>query len=698
MSSGVQTIRFRRPQSEDKPKPQQKVQPTSGILQDKVRRLFSVILSSWMITGLTLHSVQRTAKPAWSPSFSLAFRILILVRVTGAMYSNIDDCDEVYNFWEPLHLLDQGHGFQTWEVSPQYAIRSWAYILLHYLPVQIARVLSNNQKRAAFFAVRIFLALICTLSECLFYRKVYEKVNHRVGRYLFFILLFNAGMWNASSAFLPSSFAMYTTTLASAYAIVPATSRDTRRTLLATLLFATGAIVGWPFALALAIPFVVEELFVLSGDQIFPASRNVWMLNRWKRLFGAGFLAALIFIPVVGIDTLAYGKLSIVPYNIIDYNILSTSDRGPDLYGTSPPSFYFLNLLLNFNVIFPFALLALPALGITYLIDRGRLGVTKVSANESSPFTVLALRLAPFYIWFGILTAQPHKEERFMFPAYPLIAFNAAVALYLVRGWMETAYIKATNSPYRASRTTIFSTFTTSVLVTAAFLSASRTLANWEYYHAPLSILYRFEYSELPHLLKITGLLPPPPPTRSKYREDDHVVDLTSIKEFDLTLCVGKEWYRFPGHYLVPNGVNVEFIQHDFHGLLPGHFPEQSKAPKSNWWWRPQTRVQPEGLNDLNKEEPSHYVPVESCSYLIDLDYPEHPVESPLEPRYAVQSDVWERVECLPFLDSRYTPLWARALYVPVNGWRTAASWGDYCLLRNKKLVGEKVRQLSQTK
>ena len=40
-----------------------------------------------------------------------------------------------YNFWEPMHYLDRGYGFQTWEVSPQYAIRSWAYIVLHWLPV-----------------------------------------------------------------------------------------------------------------------------------------------------------------------------------------------------------------------------------------------------------------------------------------------------------------------------------------------------------------------------------------------------------------------------------------------------------------------------------------------------------------------------------------------------------------------------------
>ncbi|ESK90937.1 glycosyltransferase family 22 protein [Moniliophthora roreri MCA 2997] len=673
MSAGTQTLRFRRPQQDSAPKTSSKTDVNDGILQDKVRR---------------------TAKPPWSPSFSLAFRILILIRITGAMYSNIDDCDEVYNFWEPLHLLDQGYAFQTWEVSPQYAIRSWAYILLHLLPVQVARFLSNNQKRAAFFAVRIMLATLCTLAEVSFYRKVYENVNKRVGRYLFFILLFNAGMWNASAAFLPSSFAMYTTTFAFGYAIIPASTRDAYRTLIATLSFATGTVVGWPFVLALAIPFVIEELFILSGDRVPASARRTWVLNRWKRLFGAGFLAALVFIPVVGIDTLAYGKLSIVPFNIVNYNILS-SGRGPNLYGTSPPSFYIFNLLINFNVVLPFALLALPALGITYLADRGRLGIVKVSNDESSPFLVLALRLAPFYLWLGILSAQAHKEERFMFPVYPLLAFNAAVTIYLIRGWMETAFIAITKSPYRASRTSIFSSFTSSVVVVSALLSVSRIFANWHYYHAPLTIAYNLEMKELPWLLNTTGLLPPPPPSTSRHYREEHTIDLSGIKDFNLTLCVGKEWYRFPGHFLVPNGVDVEFIQHDFHGLLPGHFPvwrgDKQATGVLGLWHRPQTRIQPDGLNDLNQEERSHYVPVSTCDYLIDLDFPEHPVESALEPRYAVQTQTWERVSCLPFLDARYSPLLSRVLWVPGKRWRQLNSWGDYCLLRNKGRVEKKI-------
>ena len=261
---------------------------------------------------------------------------------------------------------------------------------------------------------------------------------------------------------------MYTTTLASAFAFSPASLANNRRTRAATLIFATGGILGWPFALALALPFVLEELFVFSGDYVLPEQRASWMIARWRRLFISGLLAGLIFVglfrtflllvtyslpqvPVVAIDSLAYGKLSIVPWNIVRYNVFGGSDRGPDLYGTSPWHFYIFNLILNFNVLVPFALAALPALLVTYYVDRQRLGFHKPGIDRSSPYTLLAIRLAPFYLWLGIFTLQAHKEERFMFPAYPLLCFNAAVTVYLVRGWQEVAFIKFTKSPYRVS-------------------------------------------------------------------------------------------------------------------------------------------------------------------------------------------------------------------------------------------------------
>ena len=144
----------------------------------------------------------------------------------------------------------------------------------------------------------------------------------------------------------------------------------------------------------------------------------------------------------------------VVPWNIIQYNIFGGAERGPDLYGTEPWYFYFLNLVLNFNVLAPLALISLPALYVTSIVDRKRLGgATKTTESEqtSSPFVVLAFKLLPVYVWMGILTSQAHKEERFMFPAYPMICFNAAVALYLIRGWMEVTFVHFTNSPYKVN-------------------------------------------------------------------------------------------------------------------------------------------------------------------------------------------------------------------------------------------------------
>lgn len=93
-------------------------------------------------------------------------------------------------------------------------------------------------------------------------------------------------------------------------------------------------------------------------------------------------------------------------------------------------------------------------------------------------------------------------------------------------------------------------------------------------------------------------------------RDDDHGdierIDLSPIKQFGLRLCLGKEWYRFPSHYLVPDGVDVRFIKSDFDGLLPRRF--DVSAGEGGFWKREATRNVPSGLNDLNKEEKSHHV------------------------------------------------------------------------------------------
>ncbi|TFY64294.1 hypothetical protein EVJ58_g2719 [Rhodofomes roseus] len=606
------------------------------------------------------------------------------------MYSNIQDCDEVFNFWEPLHYLDRGYGFQTWETSPVYAIRSWAYILLHSLPTRIAFTLLGPEKRPAFFAVRMFLAAISSVCEAALYRAVVDKLNYRAGRYLLFMLLFSAGMWTASTAFLPSSFAMYANAIAFSYALEPSSNKNMRRTMFSTLAFATGAIVGWPFSLAVAIPFVFEELFLYGTDKVTSENKTSWMIARWRRMFTCAAVAALLFIPVVALDTVFYGKLVIVPWNIVKYNVFPDEARGPGLYGTEPVNFYLSNLLLNFNVLVPLALFSLPALAVTYVYDRKRLGERTIYVDQTSPYRLMVVRLAPAYIWATVMSAQSHKEERFMFPIYPLICFNAAVTVYLMRGWLETAYIQYTRSPYRASRAIIFSRFTLSIITASGVLSFSHIMTHWKYYHAPMSIFHALEADEIPRILNTTGqiFIPPPSPNQSRLDEEERIprIDPALIKQLGLHMCVGKEWYRFPSHFLVPDGVRVNWIKSEFDGMLPAHFVET----KAEWGLPARvqgTRIVPSSLNDLNKEASELYVDVAECDYLVDLDFPLHPSESVREPRYVLDEVTWERVKCLPFLDARHSSLLTRTLWMPGARWQEGNEYGDYCLLKNRERV-----------
>ena len=87
---------------------------------------------------------------------------------------------------------------------------------------------------------------------------------------------------------------MYANAVAFAFAMEPASNKNMRRVLFATLAFATGAIVGWPFAGAVAIPFVFEELFLYGTDGVSRKERFSWRITRWRRFMVSALVASLI--------------------------------------------------------------------------------------------------------------------------------------------------------------------------------------------------------------------------------------------------------------------------------------------------------------------------------------------------------------------------------------------------------------------
>lgn len=576
-----------------------------------------------------------------------AFYVFAAAHTISAAYSPIQDCDEVFNFWEPAHYLDRGYGFQTWEYSPDYAIRSWMYAALHAAVAAIARIgLLVATKAFQFYFLRFALGLVCAACEARLYAQMSRSLNARIGLYFAVIMLASPGMFHASVSFLPSAFAMYMTMLGTASFM---DWRGGANTADGMMYFGFAAVVAWPFSGALIIPFMAEE-FLIGYYTESLRDLGVRIVYGTTRTVLVGALQWVI-------ELMAYREPEFVPFNIVKYNVLSAWEgKGPNIFGTEPWHFYARNLFLNFNFWWLLALVALPLVYYQEFILRKP--ATKQSYIRNITFT------SPMYLWLCIFTIQPHKEERFMYPIYPLIALNAAITIHILLTHLGS---RDKNSLMSVVPGQVKFGFAATLAFGAILIGLLRMAGLASAYDAPLSI-----YKPLFE--------------KNMSRPGD-------------TVCLGKEWYRFPGHYHLPNGVKGKFIKSAFDGLLPGEF---STAGTGFGIW-PGTWLRPPGMNDMNIEDPGKYVSnvyplpqastnisqtsIEHCHFLVDSSFPgTKPAIN--EPNYIADEQNFDRIKCLEFLDPARTQFLARMLWVPdweIIPEQYKRQWGHYCLLRQKK-------------
>jgi alpha-1,2-mannosyltransferase len=535
----------------------------------------------------------------------------------------------VFNYWEPTHYLNHGYGLQTWEYSPEYAIRSWAYTGLHSLVIWIGTLPVKalplaRPKVVEFYFLRIALALVCALCESRLYSVVSRTINPRVAIFFAMALVFSPGMYHAAPAYLPSTFAMYTSMLG--FSAFMDWTRGIK-TAQGIMWFGLGTTLGWPFAGALVLPFIAEEaiLATVTGD----------IFDTCMRILNGGLGSLAVLAAQTAIDSFFYHKLTCVPLNIVLYNVFSGGSRGPDIYGVEPWHFYVRNLALNFNIWFFLALAAFPLLLLQHIIIQK--AVSKQTLLRSVVF------VTPFYLWLVIFTAQPHKEERFMYPIYPALALNAAMSLHII-----LANFGSTDPRHFVSK-----------------IPASVKLAV-----VSIPLLLSFNVG----MLRIVG-------TFTAYSAPLNVYQFSNVTAAD-TVCLGKEWYRFPSSFFLPNEVHAKFIKSEFSGLLPGEFSEANVG----FGVFPGTWLVPSGMNDENLEDIGKYTDINRCTYLIDSDLPSaSPTE--LEPNY-VSSDHWQTLKCASFLDASHTHLLGRLLFIPDLPFipeQFRRKWGRYCLMRPRK-------------
>ncbi|KAM7542378.1 hypothetical protein Aperf_G00000012278 [Anoplocephala perfoliata] len=486
----------------------------------------------------------------------LYLKLCVLVALCSTVWNNINDCDESFNYLEPLGFIisKANHtGFQTWEYSPEYGLRSYLYLWFIGWPAYVLTCF-GMPGWLKFLAIRLYLSLLSAFSSALLADSSshYLYPDNAFKRQTFGILfcIFHsaaAGNFIAASSTVPSAVAASLTSL-----MLSTWINGQYFYSVGTVAFS--ALVLWPFSACLGVPLAVS--MVLSGMKI-------------KFLAYSAFWGVVLLFPMLLVDSFYYGKLICATWNIISYNALSSLKGGSSsqLYGTEGMSYYVNNYLLNYNILIVFVVVFTVPI-FFYAFFKASLKNAQIIHQRI--FKLLSIAISPFLIWNLVFFAQSHKEERFLFPCFPCLELLAVILLCSL----------FFNQPSKATiHMSISVIFIISFLIFFVALSFLRILALSYGYSAPIFLM-------------------------------QHLPDSGVQK----TLCIGRDWHHFPSHFLLPrenHAWRVHFLRSNFSGQLPGKFAEGVGVIQA-------TRVPSSHFNDLNLPEEGTFFNLSRCDYILD--------------------------------------------------------------------------------
>ncbi|CAB1106652.1 GT22 [Ectocarpus sp. CCAP 1310/34] len=565
----------------------------------------------------------------WAPSAAMATAFVLLIRLLSAGTTCVGDCDETYNYWEPLHYLLYGFGFQTWEYAPQFALRSYFYLLPSVTAARASEIFlslfgQGNDKPQIWLGVRLFHVLCCTLCEVLMYLAVKQKFGRRAGGFFLLLSATSAGMFVSAPALLPSSSSMTLFMLVMAMWLQGQFSRA----ILVAMLCVFGT--GWPFVGVIFIPMLLNCAWLrLRRGTSFAEGLGAATASATWAVICAVAIASL----ATWIDSGWYGRTTSPTFNILRYNVLDAGEgRGDELYGVEPASYYVKNLFLNTSVAFPLAVvLPLLALPLYPMADK----VAKSELRQK------LLMCSPGLLWLAIMFSKPHKEERFLYPVYPSIFLAAACTLDIIVQ-AASELVEKFRDDARADRKLLPQAMAMACVLFAACLGMCRTAAVVRFHNTPCNVFKFVYYREF----------------RSYWDGPQHLQASEMMQP--VRLCVGGEWHRYPSSFYIPSEkIEVSFLRSNFHGQLPQPF-----APTDG------TKAEPlQSFNDLNVEEAERFVALDECDYVLAArfrDYDQYSTRASQAMQDILKTkEQWHTVLSHKLLDPEFSDPALRAFFIP---------------------------------
>jgi len=534
-----------------------------------------------------------------------------------------------------------GTGLQTWEYSPEFRLRTFAYLTPLAKLGDILKLFGVRDKILLFTILRSILAGFTGYCEFYFAQGVSKVWGETIGWSTLLLSLCSPGMFHSSGALLPSATAMQLVLLSTGNLCQDPQADGVSRSIFIGLI-ATLAI-GWPFCAVCWIPiglYAVLQAFC-SGDD--PSNR---FKNATFVLLRTALHATIIQLIVCIIDYQWYQALTVPSLNIFMYNAAAGGD---ELYGIEPASYYLKNLALNFNFTLGLALAAPFAV----LVNKRKQDDDNNGASSTPSFWLRLAVISPLLLWFLLIGPRPHKEERFVFPVYPLIVLVGAIGLENMIRLTDALWDKPVSSSSRGGKRQIQKWLRATALIVCAMFSSLRMLALFHFYSAPVQL-----YTAL----------------------NEEILSSSSSTR-STNVCVGGDWHRFPSSFFLPKGSNLAFLPSDFKGQLPQPFTPGGVAVEP---------LQP--FNDENREEISRYIAggISNCDYTVELMLTEDKLLGRKSPATSLLMEAagekgrWNMISSVAFLDAERTHGLHRMLYIPrVSDSRAVLV--DYALWKREK-------------
>ncbi|PIC45792.1 hypothetical protein B9Z55_005696 [Caenorhabditis nigoni] len=605
----------------------------------------------------------------WQPSMGAVIKLLLSIRISGALWSVIRDTDETYNFWEALHSLTYHNSSSKWECPPTHTSRSYFFLWLHSIPSSFFADSFGQSKIVVFTLVRLTIGIACLAGEYYAFDSISKRINVSTGRYFLIFSAFSSGMFHASVTLTPYTFSMICS-----FFYIGAYLNEKNK--LSMFFWVMSVTIGSPHTAVFGLTLLLNFLYYKKKDD---------------EIKKQDVIPVAIFAVVATLATSSF--------EMIYYGFAHSARRGllwtDFTNGHSSPQMAVISILdfiSNWNTA---SFLAVVGPYLSYKVYRKYRVPAETAIRYRLPnpidqihdfFTIFNLARDCFF-WFASFALLSRKFERFMFPIYPHVALFAALAcdaiprlladdLEEVSPMRSTPTVKSSRHPLSTTPTSRFSRNPTTPRTEP---TRSRTDSNTETTSPlvpeptdPLVADNSKRKSGVRIVRIVVGMFVICSFLRvySSHQSYGSEMDiykglheeLNAHEEFGrfndpIRLCLGKAWKRFPSSFFIPSEaedgkgnsrkVEMKFLDFEYTGISPKSYKEL----------KPLGFMLPYGQCDVKAKNAA----LSSCDYVIDIDKP----STKKNHDFREMPEQWKRIISLPYLDEEKSHPLMRHFSIP---------------------------------